>query len=236
MKYEAVSFSKAGRSKPNEDSTLIKELGDSAIVLAVADGMGGKPGGAIASKTAVEVISSLVDKDFGISVESLFEEVKKNLALKGDEMKELREMATTLSLVFIKDKQAVVGHVGDCRIYHLRANGLVSRTKDQTEVQRLIDDGILSKQRAQNYHRKNILLSVMNAADDYTLQLDSFGLESGDRLVLLTDGAHSLIQKNEMRDISVNAKSMTNFISEIKNTIESRKIRDDYSVVACEVK
>lgn len=235
MKYVAVSFSKAGRSKPNEDSTLIKELGDSGIVLAIADGMGGKPGGAVASKAAVDLISAFVDKDPDISVEKLFEEIKINLTQKSKESNELGEMATTLSMVMIKAKLAMVGHVGDCRIYHLRANGLVSRTKDQTEVQRLIDDGILSKQRAQNYHRKNILLSVLNAADDYTLQLNSFDLKSGDRLVLLTDGAHSLIHKSEIRDISIRVESVEGLLSEIKNTIESRKIRDDYSVVACEI-
>lgn len=235
MKYEAVSFSMPGRSKPNEDSTLIKGLADGSFVLGIADGMGGKPGGAIASKTTVDLISSFIESNPSASISTLFEEVKKGLIVKGSEIKDFEHMATTLSLVFVKDKRAQVGHVGDCRIYHLRSNGLISRTKDQTEVQRLIDDGILSKQRAQDYHRKNILLSVMNASDSYELQLNEFELEAGDRLLLLTDGAHSLIQKNEIRDLSVNNSSIEKFLLEMKKTIESRKIRDDYSAVACEI-
>lgn len=233
MKYTSDSFSTAGRSKPNEDSTLIKELGSDAVLLAVADGMGGKPGGALASKTAVGVISHLFEKNIDASIESAFEEVKNAIA--SSSQGEYKDMATTLSLMLIRDNNASVGHVGDCRIYHLRGNGLVSRTKDQSEVQRLLDDGILNKKMAQNYHRKNILLSVMNAADQYELQLNTFEVERGDRVILLTDGAHSLIQKTEMRDLSLSNRSLTEFLHAIKARIETRKIRDDYSVVACEI-
>lgn len=235
MKFKALSFSLAGRSKPNEDSTLIKALGDNAIVLGVADGMGGKPGGAIASKTALELISTLVGDESAVSIEKLFQEVRSALKVKSAETEDFQDMATTLSIVLVKDKLALVGHVGDCRVYHLRSSGLISRTKDQTEVQRLLDDGILSKQRAQEYRRKNILLSVMNAEDTYDLQTNEFEVEPGDRLLLLTDGAYSLIQKNEIRDISINSSTIEIFLSEIQKKIESGKIRDDYSVIACEI-
>ncbi|MFJ7109442.1 PP2C family protein-serine/threonine phosphatase [Pseudomonas sp. NPDC098740] len=233
MKYSAVSFSTAGRSKPNEDSTLIKEIGVNSILLAVADGMGGKPGGAIASKTAVEAIATLFERNVATSIETAFEKVKTELI--NNSINTYKDMATTLSMLLITQTHALVGHVGDCRIYHLRGNGIISRTKDQSEVQRLIDDGILSKQRAKNYHRKNILLSVMNASDKYDLQQNNFELERGDRLILMTDGAHSLIQKSEIRDLSVSNNSLPIFLSEIKSKIETRKIRDDYSVIACEI-
>src|SRR3546814_5436694 len=60
------------------------------------------------------------------------------------------------------DLNARVGHVGDSRIYHLRGSGLVTRTKDQTEVQHLIDEGILTPERAKMYPRKNVLLSAIS--------------------------------------------------------------------------
>lgn len=236
MSHKAISFSRAGRNKPNEDSILIKELGDSAILLGIADGMGGKPGGATASKTVIQTAAKVMEAAPSTSVEMLFDEAQKALLSISREYEELTDMATTLSLVLIKDNQAVIGHVGDCRIYHLRENGLISRTKDQTEVQRLIDDGILSKQRAKNYHRKNILLSVINASGAFDLQINKFEIAPGDRLILLTDGAYSLIQKSEIRDASVACNSLEEFLSEVQKKIESRPIRDDYSVVAFEVR
>lgn len=203
--------------------------------MGIADGMGGKSGGEIASQAAIAAVSALLEKNPAASIPQLIAEAKQAVASKSLEFEEHADMATTLSLALIRNGQAEIGHVGDCRIYHLRGNGLVSRTKDQTEVQRLIDDGILSKQRARDYHRRNILLSVINATGAFELQENAFETEPGDRLILLTDGAYSLIRKDEIRDISLRSESLDELLAEMQRVIESGKVRDDYSAVACQV-
>ncbi len=118
-------------------------------------------------------------------------------------MPEYSEMGTTLTVAVIQGNKVTLGHVGDTRLYHLRNKGIIARTKDQTEVQKLLDDGILNKQRAKNYHRRNVLLSVLTPDRDYELQSTSFNLDTHDRLLLLTDGAYSLASKLELRDLSL---------------------------------
>lgn len=117
-------------------------------------------------------------------------------------------------------------------MYQLRNSGIITITKDQTELQKLLDEGILSKQRALKYHRRNILLSVISANSDYHLQTENFEIKEGDRLLSMTDGAYSLISKTEIRDISISNHEITTFLEGIKQTIKTKEIKDDYSVVA----
>ena len=234
--YDATAFSKAGRKKDNQDSILLKELVESKFVIAIADGIGGKENGKVASNIAINVISESVEKNKDTSMESLFKKVKLSLLEKSQESDEFKDMGTTLTVVFINKNKVSLGHVGDCRLYHLRGKGIITQTKDQSEVQKLIDNGIISKQRAVDYHRKNILLSAMTTTSDYELQTNEFSLENNDRLMLLTDGAYSLISKSEIRDISVLHNNISDFLTKLKETIEMRKIKDDYSVVALQIK
>ncbi|MCE9781338.1 PP2C family protein-serine/threonine phosphatase [Shewanella algae] len=233
MRFTAKGFSEAGRGKPNQDAFLIKSIDDNTLVIAIADGMGGTYGGDIASKLAIDVISEQINTQSG-SISSLFSKVKSAIQEKALETPDFERMGTTLTLALIQDNNVTLGHVGDSRLYHLRANGIVSKTKDQTEVQKLLDDGILTKERAKNYHRRNVLLSVLTSSRDYELQMDTFKVEVGDRLVLMTDGAYSLILKKELRDLSLNSSSIDDYLYSIRKMIVSRPIRDDYTVVALE--
>jgi len=232
-----TSFTCAGRKPVNQDTVLIESLKDGQTLLAIADGMGGEDGGEIASKLAISTVKNIFKELSNIEMLEVYKQVQEVFVKTVSLTPKLSKMGTTLTLVLIDRscKKARIAHVGDSRLYHLRNKGLVSRTKDQTELQKLLDDGVISKARAQKYYRKNVLLSVMSANRPYDLQLEDIDLKTRDRLVLLTDGAYSLIRKGEIRDISVVKKSLEEFVSNLKETIESRKIKDDYSVVACEV-
>jgi len=146
------------------------------------------------------------------------------------------EMATTLTVCSILNNQTTIGHVGDCRIYHLRNNGIITRTKEQTELQKLIDDKIITQERAQRYHRKNVLLSVMSPRLEYDLFKNTFEVEPEDRILLLTDGAWSLLTKIEIRDLSVSSNSSQELAERLEHLLETKNIRDDYSVIVIEVK
>lgn len=233
--FEVESFSFPGRSKPNQDGILIKTLGADSLVLGIADGMGGKPGGNIASNIALETIDAEMERDPGVTVSELFSSVKRALDSQSSSSPELGEMGTTLSICVIRNNKVTVGHVGDCRVYLLRRNGIVSMTKDQTEVQRLLDDGILPRHMAKDYPRRNILLSVMSASSQYELQESSFTVQADDRILLMSDGAYSLFSKSEIRDLSVHSPSTTGLKSQILKVIQTRPIKDDYSAIICTV-
>lgn len=230
--HKIAFFSMPGRKKDNQDSILVKELGDGSILLAVADGMGGSKGGEVASKIAVNTVSSFFENSHVIT--TAFQSVKMHIEAASLKDPDIGKMGTTLTVAIVRKNTVEIGHVGDCRIYQLRGNGIVSLTKDQTEVQKLIDDKIITKRVAQNYHRKNILLSVMAANVNFDLQYLTVDIKEHDRLLLLSDGAYSLASKREIRDLSLSHNEIDTFLVGVKGLIESRKIRDDYSAIAYE--
>lgn len=225
-----ASFSKKGRDKPNQDAILSLEANGYTLI-AVADGMGGKHGGEIASAEVMKLIGETFSSTPSIAVPELFEKAHQSLIAKSNTDSKLSEMGTTLSLCIINGNRAAIGHVGDTRIYHLRGQGIVTRTKDQTELQHLLEEGVISKKKAKNYKRKNILLSVLTPAKNYELYTVDFDLESDDRLVLCSDGFYSLVSKLEIKDSSVATESSEQLKTKLLALVESKQIHDDYSCI-----
>lgn len=227
------SFSQAGVRGLNQDSVLVCNTNKTSL-LAIADGIGGKEAGDHASRIAIETLESKFNEQSEIKLAATFIKVKANIvdyAVNNN----IKEIGTTLTACLIKENKVVVAHVGDTRLYHLRNNGIITITKDQTEVQKLLDDGILSKKRAEIYHRRNVLLSAITNYSEYSLFEAEFFVDVNDRLVLLTDGAYNLIKKIEIRDLSIQSQSISKFVEASKRVIESREIKDDYSLLACEI-
>lgn len=226
-------FSQSGPRGNNQDHVSFLSLNDNHI-LAISDGMGGKEAGEIASEVCVKTIIKGFGDNPKTDIKELFNLSIHNLK-KVSEEKNIKEMGATLTVCHIADKEATVYHVGDSRLYHLRNNGLISITKDQTEVQHLIDNGILSKKRAKNYKRKNVLISAMTNYSEYDLEIKRFSILPKDRIILLTDGAYNSTKKMEIRNKSISYSNIEDFIIEIKNAIEENNPTDDYSLICCEI-
>ena len=229
---EIASFCIQGKNKLNQDAVLHLKS-DDIYLFAIADGMGGELGGSLASSLSLITVEELFLENKDISIKEIFEKVSNQLKSLSEFVPKYEKMATTLTICIVKNNIGYVGHVGDCRIYHLRDEGIMRRTKDQTEVQKLLDEKILTKSLAKNYHRKNVLLSVMSNAIEYQLQESTFELINKDRLLLLSDGVYNVIDnKIIIRDISLSNNNIKDFSVNLQKEIESRKIKDDYSCIS----
>jgi serine/threonine protein phosphatase PrpC len=235
MKIQSAHFSKPGRSKANEDAVLPLVAQSGCSWAAVADGMGGRAGGEVASREAVQKLKSLIQRQPTIDIPFIFTSVQSHLLELGRARPELMQMGTTLSVLRLVDGRGTVGHVGDSRIYHLRGNGLQDRTVDQTEVQQLIQQGVLTRARARSYPRRHILLSVLSPERKYDLHELTFDVKVGDRLLLLTDGVSRAILRQEIRDLSLENSETETFCLALLKAIESRGPEDDYSAVCIDI-
>lgn len=238
MKTSFDAFSYAGKTVENQDRVLAKKIGDTTL-LGVADGMGGHSAGAKASQL---VIDSVVDFFSGVTgqldeavMEKCFLYARNKVLDYASEKPEERDLGTTLSLIAITRERLVFGHSGDSRLYHLRDNGIVALTQDQTELQYLIDAGIVSKHKARSYKRKNILLSAISPSVDFAGKFDSVEIKVGDRFVAITDGGYDNISKREIRDLSLKSETIDVLSSKVLETIQSGVIKDDYSAAFLEV-
>lgn len=233
---EIATFCKQGKNKLNQDAILHIESKNNIILFAIADGMGGEDGGNFASNYILNIVQELFVENDQIEIVDIFNKASEEIKKISENIQKYSKMATTLTICIIQNNIAKVGHVGDCRIYHLRNDGIMSRTTDQTELQKLLDEKILTKQLAKNYHRKNILLSVMSGYSNYELQQNSFEVIENDRLLLLSDGVYNVLSsKIYFRDLSLESQNVKILADKIQKDIENRKIIDDYSCICVEI-
>ena len=150
MKLDAFALSIPGRRDNNEDAICAHpELG----LFVVADGMGGYEGGEIASAIAVESIRELVRRTAGdadvtwpYKIDPLLStdenEIIVATRLAGDRISArrngvLEQMGSTVAVLRIAGERAVIGHVGDSRVYRLRAGQLAQLTIDHSLLAQL---------------------------------------------------------------------------------------------------
>ena len=142
----------------NEDSYYISESLDEVQLYIIADGMGGYNGGEIASSLAIKSAKNYIENNFAQAdkdKESIIQLVASSLEYanmvvyeKSKENKELNGMGTTLDICLIYNNKAYIGHVGDSRIYRIRQNVMRKLTKDHSYVQKLIEDGTITREEA----------------------------------------------------------------------------------------
>jgi len=230
FRFELDSFSLPGRTDESSDALAYTLLPTGGLLLAIADGVGSASYGGAAAKLAVQTCVEIGET---LDISALFSEVSSKI--KASAKNEGGQWSTTLTVCILPGSRAIVGHVGDTRIYHLRGSGLQSRTRDQTEVERLIEDGILSPERARRYPRRNVLLSALSGEGDFNLQRAEFDVLVGDRLLLLSDGVYRQVTKRDIVSLSEAHRQVPAFVNALKGLLMSRGLVDDASVLCVEI-
>ncbi|WP_082617365.1 PP2C family protein-serine/threonine phosphatase [Bosea sp. Root670] len=230
MKFHHCSL--MGPKGENQDAILYPFQAGNSVWCAIADGVGSSALGGLAARSSLEVVKQASNDE---TMSDLFAKVSKKLSQIAAENPTAKSISTTLSVLRISGDQAFIGHVGDTRISHYRGAGVLGRTRDQTEVQKLLDDGVLTKNQARRYPRRNVLLSAMSAGRDYDLFETNFTVENGDRLLLTTDGFHGKLLRGQIAELSSSNLDFTTFWTSVLAAIDSVKLDDDASCLAVEI-
>ena len=172
----------------------------------VCDGMGGAAGGRTASTMAVEIIRDTFQEDSyeGVTAAMKVAVNRANEAIfaRGQNEVGLSGMGTTVVLLVIKDGQAYIGHVGDSRIYLIRQGEMIQLTRDQTLVQRMIDESALTVEKAKDHPDRHIITQSIGVASKVEIDIreDSIELELDDCFVLCSDGLSGLVTDDIIRE------------------------------------
>jgi protein phosphatase len=209
--FSVTGSSDIGRiRRRNEDAiALIPELG----IAVVADGMGGHPGGDVASRiaadsTAAALREAVTTRDgstpFDATLLPLVEQAvvsaHERIRERGTEEPGLDGMGTTLTAMALDGPSGtfVIGHVGDSRAYRLRAGVLTQLTRDDTWVQQQIDSGRMPPSAARSSPYAHLLTQCLGLEDAPTPQVLSGIAESGDAYLLCTDGLVGMLEDDAM--------------------------------------
>jgi serine/threonine protein phosphatase PrpC len=164
------------------------------LLAVVADGMGGKSGGRKAADQVLLTAAQLFER-YTPGSESPTEALKQlvlesHLMIKLTAMTAEEEPHSTVAALLISPTRACdVIHAGDSRIYHFRGSEMLSRTKDHSFVQRLVDDGQISEEEANTHPQSNLLTGCLGTHSDPPVTLHHIErLEPGDSLLGCSDG------------------------------------------------
>jgi PPM family protein phosphatase len=196
MYLNAVTHSDVGRVRErNEDRAI-----ETDRLLAVADGMGGSPGGDVAASTALAVVAAAFA---GRSLDELAAGVRASNAAvleRAHDDERLEGMGTTLCAVGLTDAgELAVVNVGDSRAYRLRDGSLDQLTTDHSLTAELVRQGTLSPDAAADHPDRPILTRALGVGPSVDVDGAVHTIAAGDRLLLCSDGLWSEVSHDEIR-------------------------------------
>ncbi|MGJ5814397.1 protein phosphatase 2C domain-containing protein [Paludibaculum fermentans] len=191
----------------NEDSARIVLAGERGLLLVVADGMGGHKAGEIASQTAVEIIEREYRGSHGSPGEALakaFQRAHSEILRLSSHDPALSGMGTTCTALAILDRQAWAAHVGDSRLYLVRAGTIYQLSEDHTQCMELVRLGTMTLAEARKHEDRNVLCRAMGTRPTLEAAIwpTPMPVQDGDCFVLCSDGLHDLINETEIRDVA----------------------------------
>jgi len=197
MKLKYGTFTHKGYiRKTNQDHFYVpSETCLHQSLFMVADGMGGHNAGDVASKIAVEaVVNYFSHNDANDSFfirKSVFESIKyANSAIFQFSKTHDRfsGMGTTLTIAYVHNNKAFIGHVGDSRAYIIKNGDANQITRDHSLVQELFENGTITKEQMNSHPNRNILTRALGLEASIESDYYEIAIKEGDLLLLCTDG------------------------------------------------
>lgn len=231
----AFSCSK-DRERDNQDAILLPQQSNESFIFAIADGVGSYLGAKEAAEIAVRHLSGLKQSDL-LQPENSLGEIKHKISALSEVSNDFFRAATTLSYCVITPKFLDVVHVGDTRVYLKKGAKLVLLTKDHTQHQELLDDGLYNKKELEALPGKNTLTSALTRSlplryQHLTLPIEDITDTDGSvTIVIMSDGAHHPWEKRPKFSINT-LNNVNSFSASLYKRIQRMSPSDDYSVVA----
>ena len=187
----------------NEDSlTVLPPL------FAVADGMGGHEAGEVASEITINTLNDLAPQS--ADAEALARAVvAANLnVIKAPSQGVGREgMGTTLTAAILEKERLVIAQVGDSRAYLLHNDSLQQLTRDHSLMADMIEAGQLTEAEARVHPNRSVITRAIGSDPHMQPDLYELNVETGDRLLLCSDGICGMIEDHEIASIMRQAPS-----------------------------
>jgi PPM family protein phosphatase len=194
-----------GRVRKNNEDAYWADAGRGIFL--VVDGIGGQAAGEKAAAIAVERVRARLERQTGTIEQRIREAItiaNNEILRAADGNPEWSGMACVLTLAVIENGSAVVGHVGDSRLYLIRPGGIRKVTHDHSPVGEREDAGELREADAMRHPRRNEVYrdvgSAEHSPDDADfIELVRIPFEPDSALLLCSDGLSDQVPSDEIR-------------------------------------
>lgn len=219
--------------------TVNKARGDSGLLCAVSDGMGGARAGEVASQMALDVVLEAL-RAAGAPARDPESRLRQSILRANDAVFRRSEadvachgMGTTFTGVVVAEQACFLGHVGDSRAYLHHEGVLRQLTRDHSLMNFLVDYGVMSSDQAEALVNRNIILEALGVKRDVSVDTGSLSLVRGDTILLCTDGLYATVSDAEIHDRLAAAADLEAAADSLIEEANRRGGPDNITVVLC---
>jgi PPM family protein phosphatase len=238
------------RRAHNEDAVYLPS--DSRLAI-VADGMGGHASGEVASGLAMTTIVEhfrktadmqpltwpfKVDRDLRgdlnrmvvsimLANVEIFERAQRDANCKG--------MGTTVVAIYFLDDTAIIGHVGDSRVYRLRDGRLTQLTEDHSLIQDYIKMKRVTEEEAQAWPHKNVIVRALGMKDTVSVDILTEHPRIGDCYLLCSDGLSGMLSDEQMAHVVRQTEDLDTAVERLIEGANEEGGIDNISVVLARI-
>ncbi len=226
MKFTIHQSSRQGTRAYNQDR-LAYSYSKDALLLVLADGMGGRQHGEIAAHLAVKTLTDAFQRLAVPTLSSPAKFLTQNIQQVHDmiannvQTEHLSEKpGTTIVAAIIQRGTLYFAHVGDSRLYHFRDGQLLFRTEDHSIVQSLYNRGLIQFEDMAQHPHRNRIYNCLGAEQPPKIELsDKHELMEGDTILLCSDGVWGGLDDATIKEI-LHTNTVDMAITELLDTAE----------------
>jgi len=200
------------RSAENTNVGVVREVNEDSILSVpdlqlwvVADGMGGYEAGNVASTMIVEALAELSSlasiNDMVNNIEDCLMEVNRRILEYADEMLDGRTLGSTVVSLLIKGHVGICLWAGDSRLYRYRNKQLVQLSRDHSQVEEMLQQGLLTPEEAENHPDSNVITRAIGANHEIYIDISAFSVQLGDVFFLCSDGLYNMLSDEKISEV-----------------------------------
>jgi protein phosphatase len=233
MQINAFGLTDTGRVRDeNQDAYFIDAAHN---VFAVADGLGGLPGGADASRRIVELLHQSMGRinseEERFDLAELIIGINKIISKESQVAHPITGSGSTLTLCQILEDQLFIGHVGDSATYLSRDGKFEKLTIDHTMAQELVDKHGESALEFMPQEYPHTLTRCIGQEGELRVDQTRIKLQSGDRIMLCTDGLNKVVPESEIADIVGAQLEPEQICTQLKDKANANQGPDNITVI-----
>lgn len=213
MKFAIYQSSRIGGRKYNQDRVAYA-YSDGALLLVLADGMGGHLHGELAAQMAVQTFIEAFGQaawprvpEPAAFLREIMQRAHQDIIRYAHEQKLAGNPGTTCVVALVQDGQVYGAHAGDSRLYLLRDHSVLARTRDHSVVQQWADWGVIKPEEMKRHPDRNRITNCLGGVEDmfYVESAAAMALQPGDVLLLCSDGLWGPLEDAEIAAEFINA-------------------------------
>jgi len=242
--FDIAGHSDVGRVRQNNQDSILVDARLGLFVL--ADGVGGGPGGELASQITVQTVYEVMRQELdnrwyrfwgradqarlGVMESAV---LSAHLAVSEfiEQNPELRGMASTVVVGVLGVGRCLCVAVGDSRLYHLGDDGLIQVTEDQTLANKLVADGYIPPDDPRVDQYSHVLTHAVGSEEALEVQKWVVPMRAGDMVLACSDGLNDMVADAEIANLAVQGDSLERSVGLLVDAANGAGGRDNVSVI-----